>query len=1109
MARGAGDFCLPQAEVDCARSTLGVRFMRVRMRLLAIAFFALLIGEVAWAQEPKGFLGVELKAITKEEAEKLGWEVPRGAKVVKPREGGPAAGAGILAEDVIVSLDGQEVESLERFIAAIGAKTAGAQVRLRLLRSGKERSVTVTLGARPAELAQESRNQPILQLDTGGHMAIVKGLAFTPDGNYLVSSGEDKVIRVWDWKTGRTVRTIRGQSGRGFEGKILTMALSPDGRLLAVAGWLEVPGEQGHVVRVYEFATGGLLGLLRGGHVDTVYALEFSPDGKRLMSGSSDHSAIIWDVERRQLVHRLEGHKHSIYGVGFTQDGARVVTASHDATLKVWSTKDGKEIATLTGHGDKIRSLSISPVDGTIASGDLAGTIRLWTKDTWRSRGVLARQPNEVGALAFSPDGKLLLSSAGLGASPAALHVWEIASGRDVTQGTVQHDNTSFVATWRPQGDRVATGGFSGDVQIWDPRTGRNEAGLRGTGAQIWATCFAPDSRTIYWGQLFDPASQNVLGPMQASLRLPASGQPLGQPERLAPDAPQPAGCGRETAGEWSLTHTQGGEYGYDDGTLEVRRGGAVVAGIVRDSTSGYRHRSYSLTASGEELLSGGDGGVLVRYRLDGTVAQSYRGHESEVWTLSPSPDGRFLLSGSADQTVRLWNLQSGELIVTLFHGRDGEWVMWTPQGYYTSSPGADKIVGWQINNGPDQAADYVGAEQLRQHLHRPDIVERAIVLASAAAAVREAPGTAFQLSDLLARPVPRFTILSPPPDKTERGGRTIVRIAVEATPDPIKAIRVQVNGRQVEEQTPDIGSGGFKPGEHMLSVPLARGRNEVRISLTNVIGEKAETVALTHDGEGDLDKRGTLYVLAIGVDKYPGLGSTCGASGAKSCDLSFPGADARALVQAVEKRLGPAHTNVVKRVLVNGAEGKDSPTATNILDAIDLLKHAKETDTVMVFIAGHGFNDGPNYRFLATNAEWSGGALRGSTVVSWQVLQEAVETAKGRRILFIDTCHSGNAYNQRLGNAAYHANIIAYTAARFDQEAIENPTLGHGLFTYAVVEGLEGKGEFDAKRQISTRELADYVVKRVDQLAKSFKGQQEPQYFRGRDAEDYVLARW
>ena len=185
-------------------------------------------------------------------------------------------------------------------------------------------------------------------------------------------------------------------------------------------------------------------------------------------------------------------------------------------------------------------------------------------------------------------------------------------------------------------------------------------------------------------------------------------------------------------------------------------------------------------------------------------------------------------------------------------------------------------------------------------------------------------------------------------------------------------------------------------------------------------------------------------------------------------------------------------------------AGGKDDPTATNILNA-----RAEETDTVFVFIAGHGFNDGPNYRFLATNAEWEGSALRGSTVVPWYALQEAVEAAKGRRILFIDTCHSGNAYNQRLGNAAYHANIIAYTAARFDQTSREDDKLGHGLFTYAVLEGLEGKGGIAQRRQISTKELADYVIKRVEELARAQKAEQEPQYFKGRDAEDYVLARW
>ena len=70
-------------------------------------------------------------------------------------------------------------------------------------------------------------------------MAMINSLAFTPDGKFIVSASDDKVIRIWDWRAGKTVRTIRGQSGPGDEGKIYAMALSPDGRWLAVGGWLQ------------------------------------------------------------------------------------------------------------------------------------------------------------------------------------------------------------------------------------------------------------------------------------------------------------------------------------------------------------------------------------------------------------------------------------------------------------------------------------------------------------------------------------------------------------------------------------------------------------------------------------------------------------------------------------------------------------------------------------------------------------------------------------------------------------------------------------------------------------------------------------------------------
>jgi hypothetical protein len=442
---------------------------------------------------------------------------------------------------------------------------------------------------------------------------------------------------------------------------------------------------------------------------------------------------------------------------------------------------------------------------------------------------------------------------------------------------------------------------------------------------------------------------------------------------------------------------------------------------------------------------------------------------------------------------------------------------MWTPQGYYTGSPGADRIVGWQINRGPDREAEYVGASQLGRDLNQPGIVERAIVLGSAKKAINEAGGIRLHIADLISRSVPRFQVLTPHPAALASQLGAAIKISVEATPDPVKSMRVHVNGLQVQEFTPPIGSGGFQPGEYSLDVPLSAGRNEIRIILNNDIGDSSAALTLTKEGPGGLDARGTLFIVAIGVDKYPGLGNRCGHTGMSSCDLEFAGADARAFAAAVERQVGSSHAHVAKRILWNGGAENELPTSTNILEAIDLFKQAKETDTVVLYISGHGYNEGASYRLLATNTELIEGGLRSSTVVPWYALQEALEEAKGRRILFVDTCHSGNVYNQRLanadysrrlGNAAYHSNIIAYTAARFDQEALEDKGLGHGLFTFAVVEGLDGRGKLESKPEVTTKSLADYVSKRVDELAKKVFSEQDPQYFKGRDAEDYVLAR-
>ncbi len=312
----------------------------------------------------------------------------------------------------------------------------------------------------PKQVLQEARATstapPILQIDPGGHKSLIKDVTFTKDGRYLVSAGNDKIVRVWDLKTGKTVRTLRGQIGAGHEGKIYAMALSPDERWLAVGGWIK-----NNEIRLYNFPTGKLVTLLKG-HTNVVNGLAFSPNSRYLVSGqggSSNQVAIIWDINKQKQLHILKGHTDRIYASAFTPDSKRVVTGSFDHSLRLWRVINGEMIAKLQGHTDKVRSLAISPQDGTIASGSWDHTIRLWDGKTGRYIKTLANQGTQVGSLSFSPDGGYLVSSCGGNCGGKfGGDVWSYPSGKEIVTYK-QHDNIVLATAISPDGRWVATGG--------------------------------------------------------------------------------------------------------------------------------------------------------------------------------------------------------------------------------------------------------------------------------------------------------------------------------------------------------------------------------------------------------------------------------------------------------------------------------------------------------------------------------------------------------------------------------------------------------------------------------------------------------------------------
>jgi WD40 repeat protein len=929
-------------------------------------------------------------------------------------------------------------------------------------------------------------------------MAPIGAIAFTPpDGRQIVSASDDKTIRVWDLATGKTVRIIRGEVTPGTPGSIYSMVLSRDGQWLAVGGNISARKERIAAIRLYEFASGRLVGLLEG-HIDVVHCLAFSPDGQHLISGSADRTAVLWDVGTGRRLRRLAGHGDVIYAVGFTADSARAVTGSYDHTLRLWRVADGRQIARMPGHPDKVYSLAIAG-DHCIASGDLGGEIRLWDDRTGMFLRVLARRRGGISSLSFNSDGTALLSGERHVAKNC--HVYDVASGRKIITYR-GHDNTVSATAISLDGRSAATGGGDNhEIHIWDLNTGRRPLDpggqqpltLSGHGRVVWAVGFSADGRRIGWGNVHSQESIDRHRPLQHALTLPSTGNALPRVDWLSETEAVTFYRGVASMGGWKLQHREGGDFGLP-AILDITHNGHRGSSIKRGPTDGYGHRAYGFTPDGETVISGGSNGVLTAYDRAGNKRGDFIGHEGDVMAVAPSPDGRLLVSGAIDQTARLWNLATRELLVTLFHGADGEWVMWTPQGYYIASPEGDKYVGWQINRGPRKEADYVRASQLAGKLFRPDIITRAIQLGSAKAALVERGAPDDILGALGVSRPPDIRILLPEDGSTLNDSPASVVIEAAQNPDPVEGYDIIVNGRQVAtRELHFLGAVDERPERRILPVPLQSGENAIRILARNHVGTSDPCeLRLRLLGSGDLDRRGILYIVAIGVDDYP----HCQAK-----NLSFAGADARVFCETMMRHAGPLHERCECLLLAKG--GDRQPTRAEIENAMLLFREAGPRDTVALFLAGHGINDGDNYVFLPQDAAESDGYFLPASVVRWHVFQEALHQAAGWRLMFVDTCHAGGAYNARLVKQTHDADIVVFSATDGHTPAQELERLGHGAFTFALTLGLAGEAAIDGG-DIDLSGLMRYVSREVKRLT---NGVQTPE-INLLKIKDFVIAR-
>ena len=490
----------------------------------------------------------------------------------------------------------------------------------------------------------------------------ILSVAFSSDGKIIIGSrgGEtawDKTLKVLDANTGQEILTLYGHTDG-----INSVASSPDGKKI-------VSGSSDKTLKVWDANTGQEI-LTLNGHTGKINSVAFSPDGKRIVSGSEDDTLKVWDANTGQEIRTLKGHKESVSSVAFSPDGKRIVSGSSDKTLKVWDITTGQEIRTLNGHTKEVSSVAYSPDGKRIVGGGEDG-IKVWDAYTGQEILILNGNTGGVSSVAYSPDGKRIVN----GSRDKTLKVWDATTGQKIRTLWGHTDGVSSVA-FSPDGKRIVSGGDSGILKVWDVS---NQQEIFSKENLIYVTnCigYSPDGKKIACGggtiKVWDPNTGQEI--------LTLDGHTKGVSSfAFSPDGKR---------------IVSGGSY---DETLKVWDSvtGLEVLTIDRNikepgDPKGTSCLAYSL--DGKKIFCGGYDETFKVW--DATTGQEipFSGrYEGQVSSLAFSLDGKKILVCGTGNNLKIWNSNNGQEILTLKHDSGGG-------GLRASfSPDGKRIVSWSF----------------------------------------------------------------------------------------------------------------------------------------------------------------------------------------------------------------------------------------------------------------------------------------------------------------------------------------------------------------------------------------------------------------------------
>lgn len=950
-----------------------------------------------------------------------------------------------------------------------------------------------------------------------GHQNRINSLCLNNDETLLISTGCDWQGFVWDIKKAEVIRKFKVKPDKGTrEGtKVL---LSKDEKSLIL-------GNDNSTVSVINFQTGEPDFELKsrdnfcGGcpvHIDLskngkylltgsnkgplriwdlksksvkyefakeqkyYYSVQFTPDGKKIMT-SSPEDVIVYDINSQNQLIRIKADEKQINDAKFSFNGKYIAVASSDKTIKLYNSRNGKLIRTFKGfllaknaesmnfdaesfyeahiknYIDKKTIIKLSPDNKYLLKGKMDSTALFWNMETGKTKYHLKGHNKVVICYDIDKHQNYIATAGG----DKIINIYDYKTGK-LIQKLKGHRELIFDINFSNDGKRLVSGSWDGSARIWNVKTGEELTYIRMQARSPYTVRFSPNDLYLIIAALD------------------------GELEQWEPDSKR---MFRSFIGhsdivcsiEFSKDNNQMITASWDN-SVKVwdLYSGAIIGKFIKHNS---KVNTAAIMPDGKMAISGGNDNKARLWEITtGKEIRIFKGHSAAITSLQITSDGSTLITCDINSVIKFWDINTGKEIMSYYILDSKNKASITTTGFFDATEGAKKhllfIKGLKSYN----------LDQFFEDFYRPKLYEKAMKS-------RGMINQNYNINDKLKKsPPPNVRILNEYESNNINKEQIELNLEVIDQGGGVDEIKIVQNGKVLPVATSKKRSvKAGKSYSENVKINLLPGENIIKVtafSKERIESSPAELSLEFISKENYPD----CYVLAIGINKYKN----------NRLNLNYAKDDAMSFAKAISKKSKRLFNILEINTLYDLEANKQ-----NILEQLKLLtEKVKINDVFIFYYAGHGAMVDDNFYFIPSDCPrlYDVNEVNKKAIIADEIQEQFKNIKALKQVVIIDACQSGGATEKlatrgaadekALAQLSRAAGVHVLASAGSEQYATEFKELGHGLFTYVLLDALNGKADgapLDGK--VTIYELKSYLDDQVPVNTQKFKGETQYPY--------------